>query len=155
MKALIYKTESFDSMFNRVAMNHTSKLSFTTKEEYLTWRKQWKEDYNKIVVLHKAESLYWKMTSCRVPEKVEYYTKKHNAIQPIADAIKKDDVFMSRYRKYESEIREFYGWGPYWTISSYVMVVYMLIVRKAGKIRANTQWNMQRLAKPQLMGVTE
>lgn len=140
MTTLIYRnkeTDSFIELFNQLANDYASKLTFVTKEEYLAWLKQWKEDFKLVETQHKFEKWERMKSSCVLPNKIEMYERKLKSLpEYTAEQSKR---LLEIQAKYLSD----FSLKP-WTIASHYVVWYMLILRKAGKIRAGKQRMLQQ-----------
>ena len=76
MHKLIYRDQTleFKALFMEAAMNHIAKLTFTTREEYLAWVKQWKEDYKNIVHFYTIEK--YNSHPATTEERIKWYANK-------------------------------------------------------------------------------
>ena len=140
MKTLINKTYtgSFDAVFMENAVSFSTKLTFTTREEYLDWVKQWKTEYKLVQRQHTIEKYSCRRNHSITAVKQNHYQKMIDKIPAItAEERSQYDGLMNRFR---TEIGL-----PTWFACSYSLILYMLIYRKAGKIRANVQRNLRLL----------
>lgn len=143
MNTLIYRnkeTTTFTSLFNQLAVDYSSKLTFVTREEYLEWVKKWKEDYKIVDAHHKITKLSGCRDSCVLPKKIEMYQKR---LDNIVDLTPEQLV---RLKEIEAKYLIEFNLKP-WFISSHYLVWYMLIIRKAGKLRAANQRELQQKNK--------
>jgi hypothetical protein len=143
MTTLIYRnkqTDSFIELFNQLANDYASKLTFVTREEYLAWRKQWKEDFKIVEIQHKFEKWDMMKSSCVLPRKIEMYEKKLKTLP--AYTAEQSKRIIEIQAKYISD----FNLKP-WAIASHYVVWYMQIIRKAGKIRAGKQRELQQKNK--------
>jgi hypothetical protein len=145
MQKLLYRNDNdnFQALFIQTAMNHISKLTFTTRDEYLVWVKQWKEDYRNIVHLYTIKK--YETHPTQLEERTKWYADKANHLKekigywPLADIAKRAEVINAQMSKE-------YGLYVY-SNNLYYTLLYLLMVRKAAKIRANQQRNARLLAK--------
>ena len=140
MKSIINRnyTGSFDAVFMENAVAFSTKLTFVTREEYLAWVKQWKSDCKLVERQHKIERYCGMRDHCITETKKNYYQKRLDTIPDLTvEERAQYDALMNRFRT-ETGM-------PTWFTSSYCLVIYMLIHRKAGKLRARTQRNIRVL----------
>jgi len=143
MHILIYRNEettTFISLFNQLATDYTSKLKFITKEEYFSWLKQWKEDYKIIDRKHKVDKFVWFRDHCVIQKKIELYQKRLDAIP---DFTPEENA---RYAVLCDQYLSDFNLKPWFVLTRY-LVWYMLIIRTASKLRANSQWHILRAEK--------
>jgi hypothetical protein len=145
MNKLIYRNQEldFNALFMEAAMNHTTKLTFITREEYLAWVKQWKEDYKNIVHLYTIEK--WEHHPARLPERIKYFEDRVKALKA-KPGFWAAEVVTKRVEEIKQQILTEYS-SMYVGRRLYAVVMYLLVARKAGKIRANTQRNLRLLAE--------
>jgi hypothetical protein len=117
---------------NKIAEEYSAKLKFVTREEYLAWVKQWKEDYKLIEKHHKITKYTERQAKCILPKKVEYYKNKLDKVPKLSPS----EVL--RLKTLEAQYLNDFGLRPWFVVSEY-LVWYMLIMRKAGKLRAKQQ----------------
>jgi hypothetical protein len=139
MQQLIYRNQTleFQALFMGAAMNHIAKLAFTTRDEYLIWVKQWKEVYNNIVHLYIIQKHEWHSGHCITKERQDWYMAKANRERAKIGFWSKEEAQL-KVKELEGQIKKEYGM---YVSRFYVDLMYLLVVRKAGKIRANTQRN--------------
>ena len=140
MKSLINRnyTGSFDAVFMENAVAFSTKLTFVTREEYLDWVKQWKTDYKLVERQHTIEKYSYRRDHSATEAKQNHYQKILDKILDVSvEERGQYDALMNRFR---TEVGL-----PTWFSSSYSLVLYMLIYRKAGKLRARTQRNIRVL----------
>ena len=145
MQKLLYRTDNdnFQALFIQTAMNHVSKLTFTTRDEYLVWVKRWKEDYRNIVHLYTIKK--YETHPTQLKERTKWYIDKVNHLKaesgywPLSDTVKRvKDIIAQMSKEY----------GCYVCSNNlYAVILYFLMVRKAAKIRANQQRNVRLLSK--------
>jgi hypothetical protein len=132
MKTLLYKlfgNDPFILAFNNAVESHLSKLTFNTRDEYLVWVKQWKEDYNLLVTEYKREFLTFQSQPRKREDKrliAERRLAKLPPAQPEKLAATKDRIAKQLFAEH--------GVSTYGSI--YILLLYMLVVRRADKIRA-------------------
>jgi hypothetical protein len=141
MQKLIYRNQTlaFQALFMEAAMNHIAKLTFTTRDEYLVWVKQWKEVYKNIVHLYIIDKYGWRNAHCTTQAKREWYAAKADRERAKAGFWSKEEAQV-KVRALEDQIKKEYGM---YVSGFYVDLMYLLVVRKAGKIRANAQRNLR------------
>lgn len=140
MKTLINRnkeTTPFDSVFIQLAMNQSSKLPFTTKEEYLTWVKQWKADFKIVSQAYTRQKYEWGRDACQLPEKIARKRAKVNKIAPLTEAEN------ARIGVLNGEFLAAYGLPSYYTCLLYLLW-HMLVLRKAGKLKSHAQYVMRK-----------
>ena len=126
MKNALYKPNA--ASLNLAARKHVDKLTFDTRSEYLAWVAQWKEDYRYIVTARRIEKL-----------------RRFTAEPKIAAAsvrIKQLEATIDKNKLIEIEARlgnqlsaQYNIWRPLFK-SPYILAICMLVIRKAGKLRA-------------------
>lgn len=146
MKTLIYctyqQTSSFEQEFLTEAERLISTLPFTTREEYLIWTKQWKEDYKAVWKSYLREKYNYKYSICKNPAKVEYYKKKLDSVHVLTEVEqacvdRSISLAKSIYLTTKPTDREYiYHWARIFDSSRYWLIVFMLIIRKASKLKA-------------------
>lgn len=142
MKSLINRnyTGSFDTVFNENAVAFAKKLTFTTRGEYLEWVKQWKTDYKLVERQHKIVRYLGMRDHCITEVKKNLYQKKLDSVTELTvEERSQYDGIMNRFRIDVGL--------PTWFDSSYSLVLYVLILRKAGKIRAGEKRSERILAQ--------
>lgn len=141
MKNMIYRNETtttFAAAFAEAAISLSTKLNFTTREEYLEWVKQWKAAYKLVEKQHRIDTYCYRRDHCITESKSAYYQKKLDAItDPNLEE-------KTRYSALMTNMRDFAGMKE-WFSDSYWLVIYMLVLRKAGKIKAKAQRNARVL----------
>lgn len=132
MKHIIYGYDQ--EAFNRAALAHVEKLTFNTRSEYLAWVKQWKEDYRCLSVARRIERLNRYTTQPKI-DRANKLIEKLNVQCPnekyteIVDRL----ANLSMPAQYRTD----YGIKfLYWKPSTYNLLMYLLVVRKASKLRA-------------------
>lgn len=135
MHSLIYinkEVDSVEGLIYNLAEEYVSKLTFTTREEYLSWVKQWKEDVKIVTLYHTQIKYCGNRNACIRQEKIDYWQKKLDKLPSLSDEQKKRvDELMQQYLK-DYNLKD-------WFKSSHYLFWYMLIVRKASKLRAKAQ----------------
>ncbi len=138
---------------------HADKLAFNTREEYFEWVKQWKEEYNNVVLAHRTKKLfdrshksYWNgkamVTEPLTSKKALYRQAKQKQLE--AQFTMDKDVLRM---KLTERIKNEYNYAPqYYQYSFYMLLHYLLAVRKASKIRAAKK-REERLAQEAKEGV--
>jgi hypothetical protein len=133
------------SAFDDAAKAHVDKLKFNTREEYLLWVQQWKEDYKHILFLHKLNKLAERLPGewinmklvpienekrARLEKQMEVLKTKfdENKAKKISDEL-------SQVIQTEQNIHWIGGSG----FSTYHLILYLLVCRKASKIRAGVK----------------
>jgi hypothetical protein len=145
MKSLIYRGNSpFMTAFMSEATAHASTLKFTTREEYLAWVKNWKEEYKVVERVHRIETLTGKRDRCILPRKIDHYQKLLDKVPDLTDIEK------AKYHEVVGRLGIAFGLSSWMMSGSYWIVVAMLVERKASKIRANTQRNLRLLENKQV-----
>lgn len=135
MLNLIYRnrTQPFVTWFNQYAESYdASKLNFNTREEYLDWVKQWKEDMKIVTITHSWERYTYKQGVCQLEEKIKKYQIKLDKLPVLTP---------EQINRYNVRMQQFladYDLKP-WFSSSFYLVWYMLILRKAAKMKAAKQ----------------
>lgn len=135
MRTLINRnqeTTSFIEIFNKLANDYVSKLTFTSREEYLAWVKQWKEEFKIVEMQHKLEKWNGGKTVCVLPHKIDAYEKKLATV--ISFTPEQSNRLIDIQAKYALE----FNVKPCF-ICSHHLLWYMLIIRKSGKILAGKQ----------------
>lgn len=135
MLNLIYKDNTwlFISRFNKCVESYDpSKLNFNTREEYLNWVKQWKEDMNIVTYKHTKNKLSWKRDACVRQDKIDRYQSMVNNMPELTEEQN------ARYNTLMNQFLADYGLHHYFS-SSHYLVWYLLIIRKAAKIKACAQ----------------
>jgi len=139
---MIYRGNTpFMTAFVSEAMAHANTLKFTTREEYLSWVANWKEEYKLIERAHKIDNLCWKRDRCVLPNKIEHYQKQLDKLSDLTDAEK------AKYNEIVGRLAQTFGLSGWMSRDSYWIVIALLVERKAGKIRANTQRNLRLLSQ--------
>lgn len=126
------KQEAIQTAFVKSATDFSTKLTFNTREEYLTWVKQWKEDYKLILLAYTTEKYKMHMDICILPDKIAHYKKKLILLKSVTD---EQNI---RIQAIKTEYLTSMGYsltGLRWT-SLYSVLQHLYITRKAGKIRA-------------------
>lgn len=149
MKTLVYRTyqqiSSFEHEFLTEAQRISSTLPFTTREEYLVWTKHWKEDYKAVWKSYLREKYNYKYSNCKNPAKVEYYKKKLDSVGVLTEVERacvdrSISLAKSIYLTSKPTDREYiYQWARIFDASRYWLIVFMLIIRKASKLKATQE----------------
>ena len=144
MQKLMYRNQTleFRSLFMEAAMNHIGKLTFTTRDEYLIWVRQWKEVYNNIVHLYIIQKNERHAAICRTKERQDWYMARANRERAKTGFWTKAEEHIM-VMELEDQIKKEYGM---YVSGLLVDIMYLLVVRKAAKIRANTQRNARLIA---------
>lgn len=135
MLNLIYRNHelNFDSLFmDNVHAYDAKKLNFNTREEYLNWVKQWKEDMKTVALAHTRYKLYCKRDHCERQEKKNRHQARLNKLPEL------NDVQNARLEVLKNSFLVDYNLKPYFYCTHY-LVWYLLVLRKAAKIKANAQ----------------
>ena len=119
-----YTKERFD---NAVAAQ-VEKLTFNTRDEYLIWVKQWKEEYKYMIALRRGE----KLERFTLPDKIASAKNKSVILHSQFDPIKIKEIQLKINLQLHTEMKKtyFHQFGGYW------LIIYLLVLRKASKIRA-------------------
>lgn len=131
---------------------HAEKLTFNTREEYFEWVKQWKEEYNNVVLHYRINELFcrshsrtwdgkgWQwtpMTSKKALYKQERIKRLESQV-----TIKETEL----RDRLTARIKAEYNYAPdYHQHSFYTLLHYLLAVRHASKLRAGKK-REERLA---------
>jgi hypothetical protein len=126
MNSILYTYDKKD--FDSTVQAHVEKLTFNTREEYLLWVQQWKEDYKHILYLRKIE----KLGRFTLPDKIKNAEKQIAIIESKFDRVKAKKIAVELQDKISKE----YGLKFYWPLTTYSLIMYLLVARKASKIRA-------------------
>ncbi len=141
MRELVYinrNIDNVDAVMNKLAEEYVQKLTFNTREEYLVWVKQWKEDMKIVTLYHTTTKYTFMKNGCKRVDKIDRYTNKLNKMPKLTEPqVKRADELMDQYFKD-------YNLSKYFK-SSHYLFWYMLILRKASKIKAGKQ-RAERLA---------
>lgn len=136
-------TRPFVGEFNAAVLEVIKHLTFNTREEYLNWVKQWKEDYHTILNSYKRGNLSWFINDPKHREDKKLAAENRLAKLPPDNPEKVKEVM----KRLSTELVERYGY-PKWYAeypSKYSIILYLLVSRRAGKIRAG-QLRAERLA---------
>ena len=134
------KTTTFEAAFIQSATNYSTKLTFVTREEYLDWVKQWKEDFKLIDRHHKIQCLTWRLNVSRLQPKIDRLQKNIDRLIPL------NESEIIRLKQIEAQYINDFKLHP-WQVCSHYLFWYMLVKRKAGKIRANVQRTLRLINK--------
>ena len=139
MKTLIYRdsTTTFQSLFDKIAEDFSSKLKFTTKEEYLAWVKNWKFEMNILDRANRVMVYSFKRDACKKQSKIDNYQKKYDSVKVLTP---EEEVVWGGVKFRCTQEADINIWQAHLT----VLIWYMLALRKAGKIRARKQWEAQQ-----------
>ncbi len=133
MKNLVYKNyNTFNEELLKLAETHSKALTFITRDEYLIWVKQWKEDYKTVLQLHTIEKFTRRRDRSTLQEKIDRFQKILDKIPNLSDEQK------ARIEVLKKEFLSLWGLNSY-TYCSHYLLWHMYVVRKAGKIRAGQQ----------------
>jgi hypothetical protein len=155
MKLLVYRTYlphgSFQAEVETEAARLSATLPFNTREEYLSWVKQWKEDYKAVWRSYQIEKYTAKYNACVNVNKVAYYKKKLESIPALTE---QEQVSVKRCTEnarelYKDKNPEKNAYRYDWTVvftTGYWLVIFMLVQRRASKIRAKIK-REERLAQ--------
>lgn len=146
MKNIIYRNHAvttFASAFMSEAMAYSTKLTFTTRDEYLNWVKEWKEDYKAIEHKRKLDVLCARRDGCTLETKKDYYQKRLDKLPDLTPEQK------DRCKAVSDRIAKEMGFSSWLTGDTYWTIIALLIIRKAGKIRAHSQRNARLLEQKQ------
>lgn len=137
MNNLIYRSSNtnFNAEFARVAEQLSHKLTFNTRDEYLVWVNQWKEDYKNLSNAIRNNRLRFKYDSAQNPAKLEYLKGKlDNAVDVSNDFYVKRIADLNNQLFNDTGFRSYENW--------HTIAIYLLILRKAAKIHANRCYQM-------------
>lgn len=131
MNNLIYRSSNtnFNAEFARVAEQLSHKLTFNTRDEYLVWVKQWKEDYKNLTNAIRNNRVSWKLQMAQKPERIAYF----KAASEKASNVPKEfyDVRITMLNNQilaDHGVRVYHNWS--------FIAIYLLVLRKASKIRS-------------------
>ena len=122
---------------------HAEKLTFNTREEYIEWVKQWKEDYNNVVLHHRIDRLFRRSHQLKphgdryqwfplTSQKAQYRQAKIKQLETQV-TMKENEIV----DKLSAQIKNEYNYvRPYGRFECYNLIHYLLAVRKASKVRA-------------------
>ncbi len=127
MNSIIYGYD--ETAFNRAALAHVDKLTFNTRGEYLAWVAQWKEDYKHLSAARKIERLNRYTTQVKIDRADKEIAKLETVYLPAKTAEIKDRLTKRLETEYGIKF-------TYWKPSNYVLIMYLLVARKASKLRA-------------------
>ena len=131
--------------FYAKASELSSKLTFNTREEYLAWAKQWKEDYKIALSGWKYEKFSRRLSQSILPEKISYYEKKVAASKLNEEQLARLEVIKTDYLKFMGHSLISLRW-----LSMYTVINHMYLIRKASKIRAGKK-REERIAQEALV----
>jgi hypothetical protein len=115
--------------FDNAALAHVDKLTFNTRSEYLAWVAQWKEDYRFISATRKISRLSRYTTAPKI-ERANKLIEKINAEFP-------PEKYTEIANRLTKQLEVEYGIKfTYWKPSTYNFIMYLLVARKASKLRA-------------------
>ena len=131
MNNLIYRSSNtnFNAEFARVAEQLSHKLTFNTRDEYLVWVKQWKEDYKNLTNAIRNNQVSWKLRAAKKPERIAYF----KTISEKATDVPKE-FYDVRITILNNQLFADCGFRAY--NSRTLIAIYLLVLRKASKIRA-------------------
>ncbi len=138
MKNIIYRnhaTTTFAAAFMNEAMAYSTKLEFNTREEYLAWVKNWKEEYKIVELYHKSCKLSTALDRCQLQSKKDAYQKRLDKLPNMTEEQ------MAKYKEISGKIASKFGLNQWIASYPYWILIGMLIERKAGKIKARAQRN--------------
>lgn len=125
--------------FQDAVEKHVEKLTFNTKEEYFSWVSQWKEDYKHISIRIKQD----KLSRFTLPEKV---AKADEEIKRL-DSISPDKTQQEVIDRITKQLDVEYGIKfQYWKPSPHTIAMYLLVARRASKLRAGVKMRENKLA---------
>lgn len=119
-----------DKAFSDAVNKHVEKLTFNTREEYLDWVNRWKEEYRYLCLLRKIE----KLQRFTLQEKIVNANKQVAILRSQFDHMKADEIIQRITKRISDEYGIKRTWGT-WSI--YSLILYLLVSRKASKIRAS------------------
>ena len=115
--------------FNAAVAMHVDKLTFNTRSEYLAWVVQWKEDYRYISATRKISRLSRYTTAPKI-DRANKLIDKINAQFP-------PEKYTEIDNRLTKQLQDEYGIKfQYWKPSTYNFIMYLLVARKASKLRA-------------------
>lgn len=128
-----YTKEQFDA----AVQAHVEKLAFNTREEYLLWVQQWKEDYRHMLFLRRVE----KLKRFTLKDNIEKANRQIALLETKFDRVKARKLAA----ELSDRIAKEYNRSFYSPLSIYFLIMYLLVARKASKIRAG-QKRAERIA---------
>ena len=133
------KNAEYQARFMQDAMNYSSKLAFVTRDEYLNWVKQWKEDYKLVLKAYVLDKLIVHQSACILPDKIARIQAKIDAIPALtAEETARLNELKTKFMVEHNRDVKWMKW-----LSLYELIQHMYVARKAGKIRANAQRNLR------------
>jgi len=139
---MIYRNPAlatFAQAFKSEATAFSTTLTFNTRDEYLVWVKQWKEDYKLVLRKYQISTFTYRRDHCVLESKKLHYQKRLDGIPDITT----EDT--EKYNAIVGRLAIQLGL-PNWMVgNSYWIIIGLLILRKAGKIRAGIK-REERLA---------
>jgi murein L,D-transpeptidase YafK len=131
MNKLIYRSSNtnFNAEFVRVAEQLSHKLTFNTRDEYLVWVKQWKEDYKNLANAIRNNRFVWKHDMAKKPERIAYFKAKLDKAIDVPSTFYTERISALNNQLFaDTGTRAYSDWKT--------IAIYLLLLRKAGKIRA-------------------
>lgn len=125
MQNIMYGNTS-PKAFLAAAEKHVEKLTFNTREEYLNWVKEWKEDYKYLSAWQRIGKLH-RFTK---KEKVDRAEKQVAEIKVKFPHAKYNETVT---RVKDRLVKEY---DIKWGTNDYTLIRYMLVIRKASKLRS-------------------
>lgn len=142
MHTLIYRSSNtnFNAEFARVAEQLSHKLTFNTRDEYLVWVKQWKEDYKNLSNAIRNNRLVWKRDLAQQEEKIARLNEKLTKAPDVPEEFYTTGIASLNNQLFaDTGFRSYSDWK--------IIAIYLLVLRKAGKIRANECYNKVKAEK--------
>jgi hypothetical protein len=118
-----------DSEFLKVAEQLSQKLAFNTRDEYLVWVKQWKDDYKNLSNAIRNNTITWKHSVARKPERIAYFAAALAKVADVPSEFHKNRLLVLNNQAFADIGCRCYN-------SRLFIAWYLLVLRKAGKIRA-------------------
>lgn len=134
-------TTTFAAEFEKAARNHVEKLTFNTRDEYIAWVKQWKEDYKNLVTTRRVYNYQWKASVACDPMHVKYFTNVLKGLPAVGPD------FAVRVGKLNEQMYKEYSLRSYGRYSEKYLTWYLLVIRRASKIRADMCYKKAREEK--------
>lgn len=141
-------TNSYVENFNKLVKQQVDLLSFASKEEYLEWVSDWKKAYKDNSLLRRYQKINWRWneshcTNVQLRAQLDKMGPSYLAIRNYPEKIERLNRWKARFVK---DGYAGYGSTPNHDLSwdTLYMAHYLLVVRKAGKIRAQMDWLAKR-----------
>ena len=131
MNKLIYRSSNtnFNAEFARVAEQLSNNLTFNTRDEYLVWVKQWKEDYKNLANAIRNNRIALRYKSARKPERITHFKTLLEKAPNVSKEFYDIRITVLNNQLYADTGLRAYG-------NCAFIAIYLLALRKASKIRA-------------------